>query len=164
MTKAKYAPAAPAHLRRSGTPPRSKWEPRFLSALAECSNVTVSANTANITTGYVYKLRRTDPAFARLWRQALFEGYEHLEMEVLCYLRGENPSGRKFDVANALRVLAAHSKEIAAERAFRDNEDEQDVLDSIDRMLDEMRERSAANTALLAEDDEDAEDDDAPPE
>lgn len=157
--KAMSAPAAPALLRRSGTPPRSKWEPRFLSALAECSNVAVSADAANITAGYVYKLRRIDPVFARKWRQALFKGYEHLEMETLCHLRGENPSERKFDVGNALRVLAAHSKAIAAERALRDDEDEQEVLDSIDRMLDEMRERSAANTALLAED---TEDDDAP--
>lgn len=152
--KATSASAMPARLRRGGTPPRSKWEPRFLSALAECSNVAVSAEAANITAGYVYKLRRTDPAFARKWRQALFEGYEHLEMETLCYLRGDSPPERKFDVGNALRVLAAHSKAIAAERALRDDEDEQAVLDSIDRMLDEMRERSAANTALLAEDDD----------
>ena len=151
-SKAKPAAAVPARLRRGGTPPRSKWEPRFLSALAECSNVVASAAAANITTNYVYKLRRNDPVFARQWRQALFEGYEHLEMETLCFLRGENPTERKFDVANALRVLAGHRQAIATERALRDDEDEQDVLNSIDRMLDEMRERAAANTLLLSED------------
>lgn len=151
-SKAKPASAVPARLRRGGTPPRSKWEPRFLSALAECSNVVASATAANITANYVYKLRRTDTQFARKWRQALFEGCEHLEMEILCYLRGENPTERKFDVANALRVLAGHRQAIATERALRDDENEQDVLDSIDRMLDEMRERAAANTLLLSED------------
>jgi hypothetical protein len=136
------------------TPSRDKWEPRFLAALAESSNVTGSADAADITVGYVYKLRRIDPAFAARWRQALLEGYEHLEMETLCHLRGREPTDRKFDVASALRAMSAHRQAIAAERALRDEEDEQSVLDSIDRMIEEMRERSAANAAILAEDDD----------
>lgn len=45
---------------------------------------------------------------------------------------------------------------MASERARREDLDEQDVLESIDRMIGQMRERAAANTALLAEDTDDA--------
>jgi hypothetical protein len=124
-----------------------------MAALAETSNVSKAAEFANITVSYVYKLRRSDGEFARKWRLALFEGYEHLEMLVLCHLRGETEPDLKFDIANALRVLTAHRAEAARERAHAEGEDEKAVLDSIDRFLDDMRERAAANAALLADDD-----------
>ena len=80
----------------------------------------------------------------------MFEGYQHLEMEVLGYLRAAEPD-RKFDVANAVRLLAAHQATIVKERAKPDDEeDEQAVFDSIDAMIDDMRERSLANDAALA--------------
>ena len=64
-------------------------------------------------------------------------------------------SDRKYDNATAIRLLAAHRETIARERARRDNRDEQAVLDSIDAMIDQMRERAAANAALLAEEGDD---------
>lgn len=86
------------------------------------------------------------------------EGYDLLELETLFRLRNGKVRGedRKHDIANAIRLLKAHSETMASERARREDLDEQDVLESIDRMIDQMRERAAANTALLAEDTDDA--------
>ena len=70
-------------------------------------------------------------------------------MEALGYLRAPDPD-RKFDVANALRLLAAHKATIDKQRAVPEEEDDQAVFDSIDAMIDEMRERSLANDAALA--------------
>ena len=126
------------------------WRTYFLQKLAETSNVTASAGHAGVATSRAYKTRREDPKFAAAWSSALFEGYQHLEMEVLGYLRAAEPD-RKFDVANAVRLLAAHQATIVKERAKPDDEDdEQAVFDSIDAMIDEMRERSLANDAALA--------------
>lgn len=125
------------------------WRTYFLQKLAETSNVTASAAHVGVATSRAYKTRREDAKFAAAWRAALLEGYQHLEMEVLGYLRAPEPD-RKFDVANALRLLSAHQATIAKERANPDaEEDEQAVFDSIDAMIDQMRERSLANDAAL---------------
>lgn len=128
----------------------------FLEALAETSNVTASAKRANWPLRSVYKLRREEASFADEWRAALIEGYDMLEMEMLCYLRDPAPT-RKMDVAAALRLLAAHRETVARQRALAEDDDEQAVLDSIDRFIDDMRERRAANAALLLEDRREAE-------
>ncbi len=126
------------------------WRTYFLQKLAETSNVTASAAHAGVATSRAYKTRREDAKFAAAWHAALLEGYQHLEMEALGYLRAPDPD-RKFDVANALRLLAAHKATIEKQRvAPSEEEDEQAVFDSIDAMIDEMRERSLANDEALA--------------
>lgn len=125
------------------------WRTYFLQALAETSNVKASAVRAGCAPSRAYKARREDPDFAAQWRVALLEGYEHLELEVLGWLRGAEPE-RKFDIANAIRLLAAHRAEAAQQRALLDDCDEQAVLESIDAMIDEMRRRSIDNARLLA--------------
>jgi hypothetical protein len=55
------------------------------------------------------------------------------------------------DVAASLRLLAAHRETVERRRSLTEDEDEQEVLDSIDRFIDEMRERRAANEAILTE-------------
>lgn len=117
---------------------------RFLDALIATSNVSQAAKTAAIDLTRLYRWRRSDPGFAAQWRAALAEGYEHLEMEVLAYLRGTDPE-RKLDVPNAIRLLAAHRKTVAEIRAFQEPEDEQAVLASIDDLIDRMRREAAAN-------------------
>ncbi|WP_336987475.1 hypothetical protein [Altererythrobacter aquiaggeris] len=124
--------------------PGGPWKRQFLEFLAETSNVSASALRAKVKLHRAYQTRRSDPEFAALWRKALFEGYEHLEMEVLAYLRGNLPD-RKIDVPNAIRQLAAHRKTVAEIRAFEDDENEQDVLDSIDKVIDEMKAEWAAS-------------------
>lgn len=122
------------------------WRGLFLDMLAETSNVTAAAKSAGINPSRAYKTRRAEPAFARQWYAALLEGYEHLELETLHRLRaGVGKDEPKFDIANALRLLALHRETVARERAQADNEDEQAVLESIDAMIDEMRNRAAAN-------------------
>lgn len=151
---AALAPKAPEVMAVAITeaPPLRKagWRTCFLEALAETSNVAASAKRANVPVRTVHKLRRTDAEFANKWRAALLEGYDHLEMELLGYLRDPDPK-RKMDVAAALRLLAAHRQTVERERALREDDDEQAVLDSIDRFLDDMIERRAANAATLAE-------------
>ena len=126
------------------------WRTYFLQKLAETSNVTASAAAVGVATSRAYKTRREDARFAAAWHSALVEGYQHLEMEALGFLRDPSPE-RKFDIANALRLLAAHKASIEKARAApTDEEDDQEVFDSIDRMIDEMRERSLADDAPQA--------------
>lgn len=168
MSTATTAPDAPRRARRAPQkkrsitiPPRLRadggeqplnkhWRTYFLAHLIETSNVTAAARAAGIAPSRAYRVRQEDPNFAAQWRVALAQGYENLEMELLGYLR-DPATDRKLDVANGLRLLAQHRQFVAHQRALADNRDEQDVLDSIDAMIDEMRERSAANAALLAE-------------
>lgn len=126
------------------------WRSFFFEALAETSNVTAAAARAEVPLRTVYKTRRNDPAFAARWLAALHEGYDHLEMELIGYLRDPAPT-RKMDVAGALRLLAAHRETVERRRALNEEEDEQAVLESIDRFIDEMRVRRAANNAILIE-------------
>ena len=86
---------------------------------------------------------------AAQWRIALAQGYENLEMELLANLRAPGKAA-KMDVANAIRLLSLHRETAARARALADNRNEAEVLESIDAMIDEMRERAAANAALLA--------------
>jgi hypothetical protein len=134
----------------AGTSRKGNWKTCFLEGLAETSSVTMAARRANVPATTVYKLRRQDPAFAAKWLAALHEGYDHLEMELLGYLRDPAPR-RKMDVAAALRLLAAHRETVERRRAVDDEEDEQAVLESIDRFIDEMRVRRDANNAILIE-------------
>ena len=126
------------------------WRTAFLEALAESSNVTASAIRANVPLRTVYKVRRADAAFAVEWQLALHEGYDMLEMELLGYLRDPQPE-RKMDVAAAMRLLAAHRETVERRRALGAEEDEQALLESIDRFIDDMRERRTANRAILLE-------------
>jgi hypothetical protein len=137
-------PIEPAAVRGSG------WRTSFLEALAETSNVSEAARRANIPLRTAYKTRRDDAPFAAKWRSALYEGYDNLEMEVLGYLRDPAPT-RKMDVAAALRLLVAHRETVARERALREDDDEQAVLESIDRFIEDMRQRRFANAAILLE-------------
>lgn len=121
------------------------WRTYFLQALAASSNVAASAASIGASTSRVYKARREEPDFAAAWRAALNEGYEHLEMEVLAYLRGNDPE-RKLDVANALRLLAAHRQTVAEIRSYDNADNEQAVLDSIDQLIDRMRSEAHSRT------------------
>lgn len=144
MKKDKEA-AAPRR-RRFGAP--KNWRATFLAALAETSNVTASAERADISQTWVYKTRREDPEFAQQWLQALGEGYDNLEMDVLRRLRTgavRDEDGTKYDNASAIRLLALHKADATRARALRDNRDEEAVLESIDALIDKMRQRAAAN-------------------
>ncbi len=117
---------------------------QFLVFLAESSNVTRSADDAGLTTSAVYRKRRQDPAFARQWLAALYEGYLHLEMEVVRRLREGQMQGAnkdKYDFANAIRLLSAHRENAARATAQQRNVTAAAVRASIDRKVEEIREQ-----------------------
>ena len=167
MSTAQQAPVAAQRARRAPRkkrsikiPPRLReaesgrkldkhWRTYFLAALIETSNVTRAAEAAGISASRAYRVRMEDADFHRQWLVALAEGYRNLEMEVLGYLRDPAP-GYKMDVANAIRVLTLHRQTVAHQRTQEDDLSEQDVLESINAMIDEMRDRASANAALLA--------------
>lgn len=125
---------------RSGTV-SSTWRTDFLITLAVTSNVTAAAVKAGIKPDRAYKARRCEPAFAKAWREALCEGYDNLELELLHRLRfGETKEGdAKFDNANALRLLTQHRETVARHRAIGANADVAQVRTSIHAKLLELR-------------------------
>jgi ribosome-associated translation inhibitor RaiA len=117
---------------------------KFLSALAESSNVTKAAKIARITPSAAYHARREDPEFAREWLAALWEGYTHLEMEVLRRLREgdqQTKAADKYDFANAIRLLTAHRDNAARAQAQQRNVSAAEVRASIDQKVDAIRQQ-----------------------
>lgn len=149
------APTRPARRPRAAKPRATDlpaWSKAFLSELTATSNVSASARNAGIATTTAYDARRANAEFNRLWQQALCEGYDHLEMELLHRLRSgevKPPAGAKrgtraFDNATAFRLLSAHRDSAARQRAIRDNEDTEAIIQSINAKLDLMRDRKLA--------------------
>lgn len=127
---------------------------RFIAELAETSNVTGAAAAAGVTPSQVYKRRRTYPDFARRWFEALAEGYDNLEMELLGRLRaGENADGGggvKFDTATALRCLTAHRESVAREKGRRTLAAEVTTIAAINAKIDAMRQKQEDNRRAIA--------------
>ena len=133
---------------RSKTPRNgmSGWRKRFLETLGETSNVSKAAQAAKRTPGHIYRTKRRDSEFARQWHEALLEGYEHLELEVLDRMRHGIPtddSERKFDNGAAMRLLAQHRETVEKLRAQHDTRSEIDVVDEINARIDRIRAREA---------------------
>lgn len=131
---------------------KQNWKIVFLEKLAETSNVSEACRESGAKPPYAYKHRRENEVFRGKWSAALLEGYEHLEMETLHRLRfGTGPDDAKFDIPNALRLLAAHRESAVRERARRGKRDRQTVLASLNAKLDRMRVRKAAAERMLAD-------------
>ena len=131
-----------AHNKRKGF--NSQQRSKFLAFLAESSNVTKSADHAGISPSQAYKLRRENPEFARQWLSALWDGYIHLEMEVLRRLReGDQKTDEsdKYDFANAIRLLSAHRDNAARAQAAQRNVSAAEVRASINRKVEAIREQ-----------------------
>ena len=138
------------------------WSRVFLTELAATSNVSASARKAGVPTTIVYDTRRTNPEFNRKWQQALCEGYELLEMDLLLRMRsgeikpatGAKRGVRTFDNAIALRLLGAHRETVSRQRAVRDNEDSEAILVSLNAKLERIRQRAIASGEISADDGE----------
>ncbi|WP_324829095.1 hypothetical protein [Qipengyuania zhejiangensis] len=127
------------------------WRDMFLAELALTSNVTRAADKAGVDASTVYKARRSEPDFYRRWHEALAEGYDNLEMDLLRRLRigeltggGPAKSRRKYDNAIAFRLLSAHRESVGRQKALRANEDEDAIIASINAKLEKMRQRQLA--------------------
>ncbi|MGN3974432.1 hypothetical protein [Tsuneonella sp. SYSU-LHT278] len=133
----------------------AKRQADFLAALAQTSNVTLAAAKAGIDVSTVYRLRRAEPEFYRRWQEALAEGYDNLEMDLLHRLRigqlegGKAQARRKFDNAIAFRLLIAHREAVGRQKALRASEDEDAIIASITGKLEKMKERQEAARALI---------------
>jgi hypothetical protein len=147
--------AAPAAPRRFYT----TWSRAFLTELAATSNVSAAARKARVPTTTVYTARRTDAEFNRKWQQALCEGYELLEMDLLLRMRfgelkpapGAKRGVRTFDNAIALRLLGAHKDSVSRQRAVRTNEDSETILLSINAKLERIRQRAIADGEITGD-------------
>ena len=120
------------------------WRGLFLDVLAESSNVSESARRAGINPSRAYKVRREEPEFARAWLAALYEGYIHLEMEVVRRLREgdmQTENKDKYDFANAIRLLSAHRDTAAQAQAQQRNVSAAEVRASIDRKVEAIRQQ-----------------------
>lgn len=137
----KLSPDGAQPPRRRGAP--RNWREQFLACLAETSNVTASAQCAEISLSWVYKTKREDKRFANAWLVALCEGYDNLEMELLGRLRSGEPRDAqlKYDNATALRILLAHRETRTKMRAQQDNVSAEEVRASIDAKLARLREQ-----------------------
>ena len=135
----------PAHARKGEKRVLTRhWQKHFLDHLAVSSNVTQSARVAGVNPSRAYLVRRQDPAFAREWLAALWEGYVHLEMEVLRRLReGDMDAGdrNRYDFANAIRLLAAHRENAARAQAMQRNISAAEIRASIDRKVERIRQQ-----------------------
>lgn len=133
------------------------WPDIFINALAESSNVKLAADAANISQTAVYKKRRDDPDFARRWYEALAEGYDRLEMDLLERLRtgrledvDAEGNKRKFDVSTAFRCIAAHRETVAREKGRKRLADEIVTMKAINAKIDALREKEEKALALEA--------------
>ena len=140
-------------------PAHRQWMQPFLAALAETSNVRRAAKCAGISTATAYETRRKQRAFARQWQEALCEGYDHLELEVLHRLRegevkpaaGSKRGMRLFDNASALRLLAAHREARERENAMQANVSAAEIRASINRKIAVFREKVLADARAEAD-------------
>jgi hypothetical protein len=133
----------PVLLTEEAGPVNTHWRTYFIDALVATSNVTAACAAAKVCTSRAYRARQQDSDFAREWHAALVQGYIHLEMEVLAYLRNPAPA-IKLDVASAIRLLTMHRETVAREQALSDQRSEQEVLESLDAKIDSIRQRRIA--------------------
>jgi hypothetical protein len=118
----------------------SGWRNAFLASLAETSHVRRACKEAKVGPSTVYDLRRRDASFRARWMEALAEGYDNLEMELLHSLRhGDAEGAAKLNHAVAFRMLQQHRENVLREKARRANVDASTVRASIDRKVAEMR-------------------------
>ncbi|MEP2735034.1 MAG: hypothetical protein ABJP34_01955 [Erythrobacter sp.] len=121
-----------------------------MATLAQTSNVSKSAEVASIQPATAYRARRKSPEFAAAWMAALWEGYIHLEMELLQRLREgklTNEDGEKYDFANAIRLLAAHRDTAARAQAQQRNVSAAEVRASLDQKVEDFRIMASAKKA-----------------
>jgi len=136
---------------------KKNWTTIFLNELAESSNVKAACLAAGVSQSRVYLRRREDPDFARQWYDALAEGYDTLEMELLSRLRegrlediDADGNKRKFDIGTAFRCLVAHRDSVAREKARRTLDDEVVTMKAINAKIDAIRAREERAAQLAA--------------
>ena len=97
----------------------------FLDTLAVTCNVNLACAEAGMSRTGAYHLRRRDPEFAELWRQALLMGYDRLEERLLrragagvndVEFGGGDAPEEPLDPDLALSLLRAHRPTVEGQR------------------------------------------------
>lgn len=141
--------------RRRGAP--KNWRATFLATLADTSSIKGAAKAANISPTWVYKTRREDPTFRRQWFDALCEGYDNLEMDLLLRLRmgeSKDADAPKFDnaIGEAVNVLGAASPHVFDRQSaliVQLADDSQILVDATPRQLAAGSNRALVGTEVL---------------
>jgi integrase len=123
----------------------------FLSILAETCNVSLAARELKRSARVFYDLKKRDSGFREAWMEALREGYDHLEMELVRRARFGTPrdvfhQGKKtgttrvFNDSAALRLLHFHRKTVQPLRsADSGRRDGAAIFDELAARLAEIR-------------------------
>ncbi|HEX8573335.1 MAG TPA: hypothetical protein VF759_11355 [Allosphingosinicella sp.] len=136
----------------------------FLGNLAETCNVALSARRIGRSARVFYDLRRRDSGFRADWMEALREGYDLLETEMVrrarfgtrrdVFYRGQKTATTLvFSDATALRLLHLHRKSVEAMRAA-DSAPRRDARTLFDELAARLAEAEAAARARESDDGE----------
>ncbi|MDB5696332.1 MAG: hypothetical protein JWN21_1875 [Sphingomonas bacterium] len=123
----------------------------FLAELAITSNVQHACRVAGIDHSSTYKFRARDAEFAARWADAIEQGYQHLEAELLRTARGNAEAGadggagdgeaRPFDPVLAFKLITRQRKADAQGRRAPvrlKQPDAQEVLRALEKKLTAM--------------------------
>jgi len=140
--------ARPGKVRCNHRCPSAEALEHFLETLAETSNVRESARRHGLNSTTLYRRRRKDADFQRRWSEALAEGYEELEMEMLARARfgviktADSPA---YNDQVSLRLLIAHRDTVAQQRALQTGLSVEELRDRIDEKIVLMKEHMDAD-------------------
>ena len=136
----------------------------FLSTLATTCNVSAAARASGRQTQNFYLLRRRDAGFRAAWMEALREGYDHLELEMVQRARFgvekdvfhqgvRTAKTRVFDDANALRLLHLHRGTVTAMRVDEEEAPRHpdEIFSEVVARLEEVRARGVPGGAAAEE-------------
>lgn len=129
----------------------------FLASLAETCNISQAAREAGRSARLFYDLKRRDAGFRAAWIEALREGYDRLELEMIRRARFGTPrsvyfQGRKtgttrvLNDATALRLLHFHRRSVESMRAADQSAsiDGAAIFEELAARLAEIRAEAAA--------------------
>ena len=138
----------------------------FLATLTETCNVSLSARETKRSARVFYDLKRRDSGFRTAWMEALREGYDRLDMELVHRARFGTPrevfyQGRRtgttrvFNDGMALRLLHFHRKTVEPLRsADSGRRDGAAIFDELAARLAEIEAEKAAKAARNGESDD----------
>jgi hypothetical protein len=130
----------------------------FLTALAECGNVTYAASRAGIPRRTVYALRKKDEEFAKAWRESADIGVRILEDEAcrramegvetpVFYQGKEVGVVRKYSDTLLMALLKAHRPEKYADKYRIEQDHDGNFGEAMSRIIQRKRQRSVKKTA-----------------
>lgn len=132
MSKAKRKPKAP--VRRKATPKRLE---KFLAGLAKGLSPSGAAMSIGLNRSTMYKLRQSIPGFAERWDEAVEQGSDFLEDELLRRAGPEGVSRKVFYRGEQIDTIKDHSDTllIVALKARRPEKYRENVRFDIDKLL-----------------------------